>query len=134
VSGVRDFPALDDPCYLWNLKNAARHRCEHQPVGDPEHEQGAIDLAEPNDTYDLLSRRDIRRILFKKLYQRVENKPALIEVVKDWEARFDDDDNIGGSGLNRDQVSRVRQLAREIMAELMTEPPSIGENGMDVAI
>jgi len=119
---------------LWNLKNEARNRYEHQPVGDPEHDEDAIDLEEPTDTYVLLSRRDIHRVFFKKLYQRVENKPSLIEVVQNWEARFDDDDGIGGSGLNRDQVSRVRKLAREIMEELMPESQSIGKNGMDMAI
>jgi len=119
---------------LWNLKNAARHRHEHQPIGDPEHDPDAINPADSLDLYDLLSRREIHEILFKKLYQQVKNKPALIEVVKDWEARFDDDDSIGGSGLNRDQVYRVRQLARDIMAELMPEPPAKAPHEMDVAM
>ena len=103
---------------LYNLANAARNRYEQLAIGDPEQESEAIDPADPEDTWELLSRRDLHRVFFKKLYGRIENQPALLAVVRDWEQRAFDDDRIGGMGISRDRVYRVRQLAREVITEL----------------
>jgi hypothetical protein len=119
---------------LWHLRMAARHRHEHEHIGDPEHDPDAINPADSRDIYDQLSREDIHRIFFKKLYQRVKNNPALLETVKDWEARFDDGDSIARSGLNPDQAHRVRLLAREIVKELGDEFPPFLKNGMEISL
>lgn len=103
---------------LYNLVNKARHRHEHTFIGNPDQEPGAVEPTESQDTHELLSRRDLHRVLFQQLYQRIENQPALLTVVQDWEGRFFDDDRIGGVGSNRDLVYRVRQLVRDIIADL----------------
>lgn len=103
---------------LYNLVHEARNRHEHVFIGDPEQEPGAVELAEPRDTYRMISRKDEHRVFFKKLYQRIENQPALLEVVRQWEERSLDDDRIGDGCLNRDLVCRVRQVAREVIADL----------------
>jgi len=108
---------------LYNLVNAARNRHEHLFVGDSESEPDAIDPVEPRDPRDLLSRRDLHRVFFKKLYQRM-HQPSLLDIVRDWEARSLDDDYIGRAGMddmNRDLVRRVRKLAREVIAEIETD-------------
>jgi hypothetical protein len=112
---------------LYNLVNAARHRHEHTFIGNPEQEAGAVEPTELQDTDDLLSRRDLHRVFFKKLYQRIENQPALLAVVQDWEQCFWDDDRIGSSGFNRDLVYRVRQLAREIIVDFGELWPTISD-------
>ena len=110
---------------VYNLVNEARHRHEHAFVGDPEQEPGAVEPAESQDAQDLLSRRDLHRVFFKRLYQRIKNQPALLAVVQDWEQRFYDDDRIGSTGINRDLVYRVRQLAREVIADFGELRPAI---------
>jgi hypothetical protein len=45
--------------------------------------------------------------------------------VQDWEQRFYDDDRIGSTGINRDLVYRVRQLAREVIADFGELRPAI---------
>jgi len=49
----------------------------------------------------------------------------LLAVVQDWEQRFYDDDRIGSTGINRDLVYRVRQLAREVIADFGELRPAI---------
>ena len=112
---------------VYNLVNEARHRHEHAFVGDPEQEPGAVEPAELQDAQDLLSRRDLHRVFFKRLYQRIKNQPALLAVVQDWEQRFYDDDRIGSTGINRDLVYRVRQLAREVIADFGELRPAIND-------
>ena len=72
------------------------------------------------DTYRLLSRRDLHRVLFAQLHQRIRSQPALLAVVQDWERRFLHDDRLG-EGQNTNLIYRVRVLAREILAELAAE-------------
>lgn len=119
---------------LYNLVNEARSRHEHVVIGDPEDCLGAVEPAEAEDARALLSRRDLHRVFFKKLYTRITNQPALFSVVQDWERRSLDDDRIGSTGMNRDLVYRVRQLAREIMADLEAEnsPALDDEKGMSL--
>jgi hypothetical protein len=119
---------------LYNLVNEARNWHEHTFVGDPDQEPGAVEPTEPQDTHDLLSRRDLHRVLFQQLYQRIENQPALLTVVQDWEGRFFDDDRIGGAGSNRDLVYRVRQLVREIIADLDAAVSPAISDGKEMSI
>jgi hypothetical protein len=119
---------------LSNLVNSARARCQHCSIGDPDMEPGAVDPAAGPDPRDILSRRDLHRLFFRQLYERIETKPALLDVVRDWEQRFYEDDRIGRVGLNRDLVYRVRQLAREVVADLSEgTSPSLGD-GKDLLL
>ena len=103
---------------LNNLVTAARRR--HRPAKPHQGDLPATD--------GLLSRRDLHRVLFKQLYQRVRKQPALLTVVQDWEQRFLQDDRIGTPGMERNLVFRTRQLAREIIAELAVEiSPTAGD-------
>lgn len=106
---------------LNHLVISARHRYEHLELGDPELDADLVDPAAPEDPRALLSRRDLHRVLFTKLYQRIERQPALLEVVRDWEARFHNDDRIGNESHDPNLVHRVRQLARTILEELALE-------------
>lgn len=113
---------------LNTLVKAACFRCDHVFTGNPEHEPGAIDPVEPHDAAGLLSRRDLHRTLFAKLYGRIQNRPMLLRVVQDWEERFLDDDRIGDDGMDRKLAFRIRKLAREIIAELAAEvSPAVGD-------
>ena len=113
---------------LDHVVQEAKARYLHLPVGDVDNEPGAIDPAASEDPYQLLSRRDLQRVLFAKLYKRVRHEPTLLGVVQDWEARFLDDDHIGVKGQDSNMVHRVRQFAREILAELAAElSPSPGD-------
>ena len=53
--------------------------------------------------------------------KRIARQPALLEVVRDWEARFLEDWRIGGEGQDPRLVHRVRLLAQEILKELSAE-------------
>jgi hypothetical protein len=119
---------------LSNLVNEARHRHPHSFIGDPEQESDAVEPPESQNTHDLLSRRDLHRVLFQQLYQRIANQPALLEVVQDWDRRFDDDDRIGSVGMNRDLVYRVRQLARDIIAELGADVSPTFSGGKEMSM
>jgi hypothetical protein len=123
INGVKGIISSD----LSNLVNEARYRHEHTFVGDPEEESGAVEPAEYGDTQEHLCRRDLQRVFFRQLYQRIQNQPALLAVVQDWEQRFYSDDGIGDANLNRDLVYRVRQLAREVMADLGEFSPTISQ-------
>ena len=112
---------------LSNLVNSARSRHNHAFIGDPDVEAGAVEPVEAQDPRDLLSRRDLHRVFFRQLYERIATRPALLAVVQDWEQRFYEDDRIGHTGSNRDLVYRVRRLAREIVAGLSDRlSPSAG--------
>jgi hypothetical protein len=112
---------------IFNLVTAARQRHEHVSIGDPQQQPGAVEPAELLDPQDLLSRRDLHRVFFGKLYQRIKHQPALLAVVQDWEQRFFDDDRIGSVGANRDLVYRVRRLAREVIVDFGEHFPEISQ-------
>jgi len=106
---------------LNHLVRQAYRRPEHVSLGNPDAEPGCIEPAAPEDVQAQLSRRDLHRVLFHKLYERIARQPALLEVVRDWEARFLEDWRIGSEGQDPRLVHRVRQLAQEILDELSTE-------------
>lgn len=106
---------------LNHLATAARTRYPELPVGDPEVEPGTVDPAAPEDTYAVLSRRDLHQVLFRQLYARIHRQPALLAVVQDWEQRFPDGDRIGHGEQQPRRVLRVRLLVQEILHELSTE-------------
>lgn len=118
---------------LNNTISAARNKYEHIFLGNPE-EDGAIEPEDPQNASDLLSRRDLHRVFFKRLYARIENQPSLLIAVKDWEQRSLDDDLIGAPGLNRDHVYRVRQLAREVISELDTSISPALDRGKELSL
>lgn len=105
---------------LDHLVREARTRYQHLPVGDSDADLGEVEPAVTEDTYRLLSRRDLHRVLFAQLHQRIRSQPALLAVVQDWERRFLHDDRLG-EGQNTNLIYRVRVLAREILAELAAE-------------
>jgi hypothetical protein len=122
---------------LYNLVHEARNRIQQQFIGDSEIEEGAVEPIDPIDAHDLLSRRDLHRVFFKKLYKRIENQPSLLSVVRDWEERALDDDRIGRAGmnrLNRDLVCRVRQLAREIISDLAGDITPAHDEGKEMSL
>jgi len=119
---------------LDHLVQEAKARYLHLPVGDVDNEPGAVDPAAPEDTYQLLSRRDLQQVLFAKLYQSIRNQPALLGIVRDWEVRFLDDDHIGAEGQNASMVHRVRQFAREILAELAVELSPTPGDGKEMVL
>jgi len=106
---------------LNHLVTAARTRYEHVEIGEPEQDADAADPAEADDPHDRLSRRDLQRVLFQKIHERITRQPALLGVVRDWEARFLDDDRINDGSWDSNLSKRVRQLAREILDELSAE-------------
>lgn len=89
-------------------------------VGDPEADPQTVDPASAEDLPSMLTRRDLHRVLFAKLHRRIEQRPALLEVVRDWEQNFDAD-RIGDSDHDPNLVHRVRVLAREILDEFAQE-------------
>jgi hypothetical protein len=107
---------------LNHLATAARTRYPELPVGDPEEQPDYVDPPSPEDPHATLSRRDLHVVLFQKLYQRIEHQPALLTVVRDWEARFYDDARIGSGEADHNRVERVRRLARAVLQELSVEP------------
>lgn len=112
----------------------APNRYEHEFIGDPEQEPGAVEVSGKENVHDLASRRDLQRVLFKKLYSRIQNQPSLLAVVEDWERRFLDDERVGSEGADRNLVFRVRELAREIIADLAAEfSPSV-EDGREMLL
>ncbi|HXP60434.1 MAG TPA: hypothetical protein VN829_08085 [Dongiaceae bacterium] len=106
---------------LNHLVRQAHSRPEHVRLGDADAEPGCVEPAELDDPERLLWRRDLHRVLFRKLYERIARQPALLEVVRDWETRFLEDWRIGGEGHDPHLVYRVSQLAQEILQELSAE-------------
>jgi hypothetical protein len=70
------------------------------------------------DTSDLISRGDILRIFFKKPYERIEQQPALLDALEDWEEHLCEIDGMANGGLNHDNAGRRRKLVREMANEI----------------
>ncbi|MFO1500211.1 MAG: hypothetical protein U1G07_17780 [Verrucomicrobiota bacterium] len=87
-------------------------------LGDTEDESCAVDPTGGEELRTTLDRRDLHRLIFAELYRRIQKQPALLSVVKDWEERFLDDNRIGTFGQDANLVHRVRNLTREILADL----------------
>ena len=115
-----------------HLVRAARHRYHHLHVSHDETESDAVDPAAAENPYQLLSRRDLHRVLFEQIYKRIRRKHGLLAVIRDWESRFLCDDRIGARGLDSNLVHRVRKLAREILADLAAEFSSAGGDGREI--
>ena len=119
---------------LSNLISGARGRSEHLALGDPDEIPGTVDLAIPEDLHQSLLRRDLHKVLFAELYERIRHQPALLGVVQSWERRFFDDDRIGSLGQNPALIHRVRRLVREILVELESEFSSVPGDGREMLL
>jgi hypothetical protein len=116
---------------LNNLVTKARNRYEQKHSGDPDQNPNANEPTDPQEICDLLSREDIHIVFFKKMYERIETQPALLDALTDWEQRFCEDDRVTNGDLNQNHLDRMGQLAREIVHELATKVSTMAKNSSD---
>ena len=117
---------------LHELMSKARNRYEQQRIDDEEPNANAIGLAAlKENNSDLLSRWDILSVFFRKLFERIQEQPALLEAVEEWEQRVHEHEGIGNNGTNHYDAGRMRKLAREIIAKLAFRFAPTANNGKE---
>jgi hypothetical protein len=115
---------------LHELMSKAGNRYEQQHIGDEEPNANAIELAASKENNsDLLSRWDILSVFFRKLFERVQEQPALLDAVEEWEQRVHEHDGMANDGTNHYDTGRMRKLLREMINEIAAKLSTAAKNG-----
>jgi len=119
---------------LSNLVTSAEAACRHVPADHCE--MDLMDTIEASDLFGELSRRDLQRSLFARLYAVTTKEPELLPVIEQWERVFLESDRIvqDGHQFAAHLIYRVRQHARAILLELAREVHPQSLDGRELLI
>lgn len=92
------------------------------------------ELPDTLDLFALISRRDIKEVLFMHLRAWAATSPSRLLVIAPWEQNFLASDRIGGQGANPNDVHQVRLEARRYLKKLALEHELHAPDGRDMLL
>lgn len=101
---------------LNNLLTCAETATAHVTADGPAGDVAAVELVSPDDMSHQLERRDLNRMLFRRLDEVAG--PAQVEIVRAMESGALMDTEPSLESFDRRRVHEVRQMARRILSEL----------------
>ena len=119
---------------LSNLIRSEEAQCEHLPISSDTESTVAEETSEKVHPLINVEREDLKAELFRRLRQSTQSNPELWPILDHWEQHFLEEQHIVHGLFDRRQVWRVRQLARDILAQLSGELNLAAPSGMELLL